>query len=59
MSRQQVPAYEQREATYRAEDSERAQAVAGADALVYCPTCETSHPATRTEAGYDVDCPAQ
>lgn len=34
-----------------------AEAVAGADALVYCTDCGLSHPATRTDAGYEMDCP--
>ncbi len=54
-----MPTYERREQTYTDDERERAQAVAGADALVYCPDCETSHPAMRTDDGYDVMCPSQ
>lgn len=45
----------------RDEEPARAAAVAGADALRYCPTCGTSHPAQRIEQDgettYAVDCP--
>jgi len=54
-----MPTYERREQTYTDDERERAQAVAGADALVYCSDCETSHPAMRTDDGYDVVCPNQ
>ncbi len=58
MPRAALPSYERREQTYCDEEPDRARAVADADALVYCPACETSHPATRTDDDYVVDCPA-
>jgi len=54
-----VPSYERREQTYTDAELERARAVADADALVYCPDCETSHPATRSADGYELECPSQ
>jgi len=58
MTRAALPSYERREQTYN-DELDRAKTVADADALVYCPECATSHPATRTDDGYAVDCPTQ
>ncbi len=52
-----LPSYERREQTYRDAEPDRAETIAGADAMLYCPDCETSHPATRTDDGYATDCP--
>jgi len=57
MTRATLPSYERREQTYRDDELDRAETVAVGDALVFCPECETSHAATRTDDGYAVDCP--
>jgi len=59
MTRAALPSYERREQTYERSELAEAQTVADVDAMVYCPDCETSHPATRTTDGYTVDCPGE
>lgn len=51
-----LPTRERRE-QYRDAEPDRVQAIAGVDAMCYCPTCETSHPATQIEVSYAVGCP--
>ncbi len=48
LSRRQTPTDEAREECYR-----------DADALEYCPECETSHPVSRADGDYDGECPQQ